>query len=77
MRLLIKMVSRKAKMWCSKKRHLDRAQRQTKWAPFWTVIKKFGKGKKVHPSRITHVKRSWSRQSLKIKPRKMRKANLG
>lgn len=71
------MVSRKAKMASSKKRHLDKAQRQTKWAPFWTVIKKFGKGKKVHPSRITHVKRSWSRHSLKIKPRKMRKAHLG
>ncbi len=71
------MPSRKFKMASSKKRHLDRAKRQTKWAPFWTVIKKFGKGKKVHPSRITHVKRSWSRQSLKIKPRKMAKKNLG
>jgi len=71
------MASRKAKMASSKKRHLDRAKRQTKWAPFWTVIKKFGKGKKIHPSRITHVKRSWSRQSLKIKPRKMAKKHLG
>jgi hypothetical protein len=71
------MASRKAKMASSKKRHLDRVKRQTNWAPFWTVIKKFGKGKKVHPSSITHVKRSWSRNSLKIKPRKMRKANLG
>jgi len=60
----------------SKKRHLDKAQKQTKWAPFWAVMKKYGKGKKVHPSRITHVKRSWNRTSLKIKPRKMRKANL-
>ena len=71
------MVSRKEMNRSSKKRHLERAGRQTKWAPFWTVLKKFGKGKKVHPSRITHVKRSWSRTSLKIKPRKMRKANLG
>ena len=71
------MVSRKATMASSKKRHLDRAKRQTKWAPFWTVLKKYGKGKKIHPSKITHVKRSWSRNKLKIKPRKMRKANLG
>jgi len=71
------MVSRKAKLRSSKKRHLDRAKRQTKWAPFWTVLKKFGKGKRVHPSRITHVRRSWSRDSLKIKPRKMKKTNLG
>ena len=50
----------------SKKRHLEKAGRQTKWAPFWTVIKKFGKGKKVHPSKITHVKRAWQRTKLKI-----------
>ncbi len=71
------MVSRKAKNASSKKRHLDRAKRQTKWAPFWAVLKKYGKGKKIHPSRITHVKRSWSRHNLKIKPRKMKKAQLG
>lgn len=71
------MVSRKAKMASSKKRHLDHAKRQTKWAPFWTVLKKFGKGKKVHPSKITQIKRSWNNQSLKIKPRKMAKKHLG
>jgi len=71
------MASRKAKARSSKKRHLERAKRQTKWAPFWTVLKKFGKGKRVHPSRITHVKRSWSRSKLKIKPRKMKKSYLG
>lgn len=71
------MVSRKAKERSSKKRHLERAKRQTKWAPFWTVLKKFGKGKKVHPSSITHVKRSWSRRKLKIKPRTLKKKHLG
>ena len=71
------MASRKAKMASSKKRHLDKAKKQTKWAPFWAVMKKFGKGKKVHPSSMTHVKRHWKRNSLKIKPRTMRKANLG
>ena len=71
------MVSRKAKAQSSKKRHLDRVKKQTKWAPFWTVIKKFGKGKKIHPSSITHVKRSWQRNKLKIKPRTMKKKNLG
>lgn len=71
------MVSRKSKMRSSKKRHLGRTQRQTKWAPFWTVLKKYGKGKKIHPSRITHVKRAWQRTKLKIKPRKMTKKHLG
>jgi len=37
------MPSRKVKMASSKKRHLGRAARQTKWAPFWTVLKKYGK----------------------------------
>lgn len=71
------MVTRKAKASSSKKRHLDKAKKQTKWAPFWTVIKKFGKGKKVHPSSITHVKRSWRRMHLKIKPRTTAKSYLG
>jgi ribosomal protein L39E len=71
------MVSRKAKARSSKKRHLDRAMRQTNWAPFWTVLKKFGKGKKIPPSNITHVKRSWQRNKLKIKPRTLKKKHLG
>jgi ribosomal protein L39E len=71
------MVSRKKKMNSSKKRHLDKVGKQTKWAPFWTVLKKFGAGKKVHPSSITHVKRNWRRTSLKIKPRRATKQHLG
>jgi ribosomal protein L39E len=71
------MVSRKRKHHSSKKRHLAKAGKQTKWAPFWTVLKKFGKGKKVHPSSITHVKRSWNRSKLKIKPRTTKKKYLG
>jgi len=71
------MTSRKKKLASSKKRHLDRAQKQTKWAPYWTVMKKFGKGKKVHPSSMTHVKRGWRRSNLKIKPRTTRKTQLG
>ena len=51
--------------------------RQTKWAPFWAVIRKFGQGKRVHPSQMTRVRRSWRRTKLKVKPRKMRKRHLG
>lgn len=71
------MVSKKAKNRSSKKRHLDKAKGQTKWAPFWIVLKKFGKGKKIHPSAITHVRRNWRRTNLKIKPRTARKNYLG
>jgi len=61
----------------SKKLHLEKWGKRTKWAPFWAVIKKFGTGKKMHPSAITHVKRNWRHKKLKIKPRNMRKDFLG
>jgi len=51
--------------------------RRTKWAPFWAVLKKYGMGKKVHPSRMTKVRRNWRRNKLKIKPRKLKKDYLG
>ena len=61
----------------SKKRKLEKANTHTKWAPFWAVMRKFGKGKKAHPSGITHVKRNWRLRKLKIKPRRIRKNQLG
>jgi len=60
-----------------KKKKLGAKSRQTKWAPFWVVVKKYGAGKKIHPSATTAVKRSWKRTKLKIKPRKMRKSHMG
>ena len=33
--------------------------RRVKWAPVWIVLKKYGKGKKIHPSSMTRLKRSW------------------
>jgi len=51
--------------------------RRTKWAPFWAVLRKFGKGKRVHPSSMTRIRRNWRRTKLKIKPRKIRKRHLG
>ena len=54
----------------SKKLKLGKQQRRTKWAPFWISLKAMGKGKKVHPSRFTSIKRNWKRHKLKIKPRR-------
>lgn len=51
--------------------------KHTKWAPFWAVIKKFGKGKRVHPSQMTKHRRHWRQTKLKVKPRKTRKQHLG
>lgn len=49
-----------------KKKKLAKANTQTKWAPFWTVPKIYGKGRKVHPGKHTTVKRSWRRRKLKM-----------
>jgi ribosomal protein L39E len=61
----------------SKKAKLAVKARQTKWAPIWVVLKKFGMGKKIHPSSITKYRRSWKRIKLHIRPRKMRKSHFG
>ncbi len=45
----------------AKKNRLVKKNSQTKWAPFWTVPKIYGKGRKVHPGRHTVVKRNWRR----------------
>ena len=62
-----------------KKIKLGVANRQTKWAPFWAVIRKFGigKGRRTHPSAMTKHRRHWRRTKLKIKPRRMKKKHLG
>ncbi|MBN2880653.1 50S ribosomal protein L39e [Candidatus Woesearchaeota archaeon] len=49
----------------SRKLRLIKLGRQTKWAPFWTIPKKFGTGKKIHPGRLTAVKRNWRRTKTK------------
>lgn len=60
-----------------KKSKLAVAGRQTKWAPVWVVMKKYGAGKRIHPSATTAYRRSWRRTKLHIKPRKIRKWHLG
>ena len=60
-----------------KKIKLQKAGKRTKWAPFWAVLRKFGPGKKIHPSAITHVRRNWRIRKLKIKPRRVKKDYLG
>lgn len=60
-----------------KKIKLGVANRQTKWAPFWVVLRKFGTGHRTHPSAITKHRRHWRRTKLKIKPRRTTKKHLG
>lgn len=61
----------------SKKVHLEKFGKQTVWAPFWAVLRKFGPGKKIHPSAITHVKRNWRIRKLNLKPKRIKKDYLG
>ena len=49
-----------------KKTRLAKKRRQTRWAPFWVVPKKAGRGKKIHPSAFTYIKRNWRRTKLKV-----------
>lgn len=49
----------------SKKKRLAKLGRQTRWAPFWTVPKMYGTGRRVHPGRHTTVKRNWRRGKTK------------
>lgn len=62
-----------------KKTKLAVKGRQTKWAPVWALLRKFGtsSAKFHHVSEITNRKRSWRRTKLHIKPRKIRKSHLG
>lgn len=49
----------------SRKKRLAKYGRQTRWAPFWTVMRIYGQGRRVHPGRHTVVKRNWRRTKLK------------
>jgi len=60
-----------------KKIKLGVANRRTRFAPFWAVLRKYGMGKRVHPSQMTAQRRHWRRTKLKIKPRKTSKKHLG
>ncbi len=49
----------------SKKSRLIKANRETRWAPVFVVLKKFGTGKKIHPS-IFGRKRTWRQSKTKL-----------
>ena len=49
----------------SRKKRLAKLGQQSKWAPFWTVPKIYGTGRKVHPGRHTATKRNWRRTNTK------------
>jgi ribosomal protein L39E len=60
-----------------RKKRLGKKGRQTKWAPVWAVLKKFGIGKRIHPAQMTRHKRNWNRTKLHLKPRKAKPNHYG
>jgi len=60
----------------SKKETLAKLGRRTRWAPIWIILKKYGPGKRMHPSAVTAQRRSWRRIKLKVKPRKIRRSHF-
>lgn len=50
----------------SRKKRLAKVGRQTRWAPYWAVLRVFGSNRRVHPHRITEVKRNWRRDATKV-----------
>ena len=51
--------------------------RRTKWAPIWAVVRRFGAGKRIHPSQMTRIRRHWRQTKLKVKPRRTPRSHLG
>ena len=49
----------------AKKLRLAKKLKQTRWAPFWTVPRKYGKTRRIHPGRHTRIKRNWRRTRTK------------
>jgi len=49
----------------SRKLRLAKRHKHTRWAPFWTVPKIYGKTRRIHPGRHTAIKRSWRRTKTK------------
>ncbi|MFP4117540.1 MAG: 50S ribosomal protein L39e [Candidatus Woesearchaeota archaeon] len=49
----------------SRKKRLAKLGKQSKWAPFWTVPKIYGAGRRIHPGRHTAIKRNWRRTNTK------------
>ena len=51
----------------AKKLRLAKRKTQTRWAPIWIIPRIYGKGRRVHPSKHTHIKRHWRLRGAKTK----------
>jgi ribosomal protein L39E len=60
----------------STKKRLVKQGKQTRWAPYWVIPKSMGQGKRIHPSRLTRVKRSWRRTKIKGPVKRTKRRNI-
>jgi len=43
---------------------LAKQGKRTRWAPLFAILRRFGLGKRIHPSEITRVRRQWRRRKI-------------
>jgi len=46
---------------------LAKLGKRTRWAPIFSVLRRYGLGKRVHPSELTRIKRNWRRRKIQEK----------
>ena len=49
----------------AERKGLTKKETRPNGPPFWVIAKAFGRGRRIHPSRITEVKRHWRRNKGK------------
>ncbi len=49
---------------------LAKLGRRTRWAPIFSVIRRYGLGKRIHPSELTRIKRNWKRRKIEKKAKR-------
>lgn len=60
----------------TRKLRLGKQNRRTRWAPFWIIPKSQGPGKRVHPSRLTRIKRNWRKNKIQEDVKASKKHNF-
>jgi ribosomal protein L39E len=55
---------------------LAKLGKRRRWAPIFAILRRFGLGKRIHPSAITRVKRHWRRRKIEEKLKRFEKRKI-
>ncbi|MEM1535098.1 MAG: hypothetical protein QW199_01190 [Candidatus Pacearchaeota archaeon] len=55
---------------------LSKLGKRTRWAPIFSILRKHGLGKRIHPSQLTRVKRHWRRKKIEEKQKRFEKRKI-